>query len=113
MTAIEIASLLRDYGPWGMIGMLCLVVVYLHKLVQSCQEARVSDAKVNTSALERQASTNIETAAGLNAIREGQTEVLRMLAVTQREIESGDERVHDKLNAIQGRVDTICRGGLR
>ncbi len=110
MTGIEIAALLRDYGPYGAIGLLCAVVVYLHKLVQACQEARVSDAKVNTAALERQASTNVETAAGLNAIRAGQTEILRMLALTQKEIEGGDERVRDKLSDVQRRIDTICRG---
>ncbi|AWN47114.1 hypothetical protein DK419_12985 [Methylobacterium terrae] len=111
MTGIEIAALLRDYGPYGAIGLLCAVVVYLHKLVQGCQEARVSDAKINTAALERQASTNIETAAGLNAIRAGQTEILRMLALLQKEMEGSDERIRDRMSEIQRRIDTICRGG--
>lgn len=109
MPAVEIAGLLKDYGPWGFCAILMLVVAYLHKGWQACQEARIVDAKLGTEALTRQASTNTETATGMQALRDGQVEIMRIVSLLQRDSENFDERTQDKIEGLTKAIDEFGR----
>ncbi|GEP05578.1 hypothetical protein [Methylobacterium oxalidis] len=113
MTALEIADLLKDYGPWGLCGLFALVIVVLDRRLQACQDARIADAKVSAAAMERQTSTNTETATALNAMREGQTEVMRVVTLLQRDVENDDERLREKLEGLARVVENVCRRGAQ
>lgn len=120
MTGVEIAGLLKDYGPWGICALLILALIYVHKGWQACQEARVVDGRLATEALTRQASTNAEIATIAAGLREGQTEMMRVVALLQRDNEHGDDRTQEKIEAltdavatVERRLEQVCRGGLR
>lgn len=120
MTSLEIAGLLKDYGWPGACALLIGALVYVFKLLQACQESRIVDARLATDALARQASTNAEIATIAATLREGQTEVMRVISLTQRDIDNGDERVSEKIKGLTDaiasmdrRLEQVCRGGPR
>ncbi|MFC6792704.1 hypothetical protein ACFQE0_25990 [Methylobacterium komagatae] len=116
MTSLEIANLLKDYGPWGICALLILAVVYLHKGWQACQEARVTDGRLATEALTRQASTNTEIATITASLREGQVEMMRVIALLSKDSEHGDESTQATIKGLAdavGRLEQAYRAGAR
>lgn len=119
MSPADYAEIFKTYGPAiGACAVLCAVVAYLHRGWTSCLEARIADAKVASDAIARQATTNADMSSALTAMREGQTEIMRMLALLQRDTENDDERVRERIEALTSRlgeliqrVDNICRRG--
>jgi hypothetical protein len=109
VTGVELAGLLKEYGWPGACAVLCLVVAYLHKGWQGCQEARIVDAKLGTEALTRQASTNTETAAGMQALRDGQVEIMRIVSLIQRDAENFDDRTQERIEGLTRAIDEFGR----
>lgn len=120
MTGIEIAGLLKDYGWPGACAILCVVIGVLYRTLQDSQGSRVTDAKLGTEALTRQASTNAEMATGMQSLRDGQVEIMRIVSLLQRDAENDDERTQEKIKSLTDavidlgrRLELVCRGGGR
>lgn len=120
MTGIEIAGLFKDYGWQGLSALLCVVISILFRTLQDCQGNRVTDAKLGTEALTRQASTNTELATGMQSLRDGQVEIMRIVSLLQRDAENDDERTQEKIKSLTDavidlgrRLEAVCRGGIR
>ncbi len=127
MTGADIAGLLKEYGWPGACALLIVAIVSLFKTLQASQDARITDGRLAIGALTRQASTNAEIATMMASLREGQTEVMRIAALIQRDAENDDERVREKiaglteamkalvarLETIGTRLENLCRGGAR
>lgn len=64
MTGLEIASLLKDYGPWGLVGLFGVVIVALYNALQQCQAAQIRLVERLVTALEaaKDASARLEDA---------------------------------------------------
>ena len=71
----------------------------------------MADAKVMATALEKQASTNAESAVALNALRDGQASIMQVAVLLQRDIENDEEHLREKLGDLTSAVQSACRGG--
>lgn len=109
MTGIEIAGILKDYGPWGAVALLTLALMAVVKWWRECMNARIEDAGRAATALERAASANASAAAALDDVREGQVELARLVAEATKRGEGSDEFIKELLRDIKRGLDG--RGG--
>lgn len=112
MTALDIANLLKNYGPWGLLTLALLTIRFLFNGWRDCMLARVEERGQMAAALERQASGNAATSAALDDVREGQVEIAKLAAEALKGDEGNREMTKELLKDIKGRLDAITRGGL-
>ncbi|APX83824.1 hypothetical protein BV511_03230 [Methylorubrum extorquens] len=109
MTGIEIAGLLKDYGPWGAVALLALALMAVVSWWRECMNARIEDAGRAATALERAASANAAAATALDDVREGQMEIARLVTQAMKGAEGSDELTKELLRDIKRGLD--ARGG--
>ena len=82
-SSIDVASLLRDGGPWGAVTVCAAVVGILYWALRSSQEARIADArevnKESTEALKVNAEAMFKLGAIVEASTKGADERWRTL----------------------------------
>lgn len=110
MTGLEIAGLLKDYGPWGACALLVLALMAVVRWWRDCMAARIADAGQIATTLERSASATAATAAALDDVREGQMEIARLVTQALKASEGSDELTKEILRDIK---DQLNRGGGR
>ncbi|MCJ2009819.1 hypothetical protein [Methylobacterium sp. J-092] len=112
MTALDLANLLKDYGPWGLLALALLTIRFLFNGWRDCMVARIEERGQMATALERQASGNAATSAALDDVREGQIEIAKLAAEALKGDEGNREITKDALKDIKSRLDVLAgRGG--
>lgn len=75
MDPVQITSLLKDYGPWGALGLCLWALRWMFGKYDGVQEARIADGREQTKAL--QASTAaLDSSARLTANLEAKVSLL-------------------------------------
>ena len=99
---VALATLLRDYGPWGLLALSLLANVYLYKAERACSTARVEDAGRFATLVEKASQTMAAVAVAL----ESRTGIFERLG---GKIEDGHRDAEVALAAIRGAVDELRR----
>jgi hypothetical protein len=105
---VALATLLKDYGPWGIVALLLLALRTVTGWWRECMMARIEERGASATALERQAASNTAVAATLDDVREGQIEIAKLAAEALKGAEGSAEFVKAQLGDIKARLD---RGG--
>ncbi|ACL61770.1 hypothetical protein [Methylobacterium nodulans] len=121
MTAIDIAGLLREYGPVGVAALLAVVVVYQDRRLQRREEQYCALLERVIHALADARSAHTANAAALEAMRGTIAQVGDTLETQARDAEkTGREIAHDVANLRAGqeaiarvleRLRELARGG--
>jgi len=111
MDPTALASLLKDYGPWGLLALALLTIRFLFNGWRDCMTARIEERGASATALERQAASNTAVAATLDDVREGQIEIAKLTAEALKRVEGSDRLTESHLGDIKNRLDAIHRGG--
>ncbi|MBB5758876.1 hypothetical protein HNR00_003603 [Methylorubrum rhodinum] len=101
MAGIEIAGLLKDYGPWGAVALLVLALSAVVKWWRECMNARIEEAGKAAAALERAAAATVATAAALEDVREGQVEIARLVTQAMKGAEGSNDLTKELLRDIK------------
>ena len=108
----EAARLLFSQG--GLLGALLVlsgaVNLVLYRTAVACTDARITDAREITTALERASATNATLAATIEARSRVLEDLSRLVGETSRQSGLNDERVREKLETIQRRLETVDLG---
>lgn len=111
MDPVSLATLLKDYGPWGLLALALLTIRFLFNGWKDCMTARIAETGMTATALEKQASSNTAVAATLDDVREGQIEIAKMTAEALKRAEGSDELAKSHLGDIKRRLETLSSGG--
>jgi hypothetical protein len=114
MTAQDIVSLLKDYGPWGLLTLALVVIRFLFAGWRDCMHERLADRDAIVErmavALERQASSNADVSVGMKEVREGQLQTLKLTTENALSSASTGKAVLEKLADARLGIDTLVRG---
>ena len=111
MSALDLANLLKDYGPWGLLALALLTIRFLFNGWRDCMTARIEERGASATALERQAASNTAVAATLDDVREGQIEIAKLTAEAVKRAEGSDALTASHIGDIKARLDALHRGG--
>jgi methylthioribose-1-phosphate isomerase len=109
VTALDIAALLKEYGPIGVAAVLAAVVVYQDKRLQRHQEQYCALLERVIQALADAKSAHVANANALEAMRGTISQIGETLETQARETEkTGREVAHDVANLRSGQ-EAIAR----
>ncbi|ACL55655.1 hypothetical protein [Methylobacterium nodulans] len=124
MTAVELAGLLKDYGPWGLLALALLAVSYLQRRSDAVTEKyqRNLEALVEKLAVtvERNNGTNAAVTAALEsrtgiferlheAVEQAKAETRSLITDLKQHGVTNDQWTREKLVAAVGRIETILQ----
>jgi hypothetical protein len=122
VTALELAGLLKDYGPWGLLALALLAVSYLQRRSDAVTEKYQRNLEALVEKLAVTVERNTGTNAAVTAALESRTGIFERLheAVEQAKAETrtlitdlkthgvtNDQWTREKLDMAVGRIETI------
>jgi hypothetical protein len=122
VTALELAGLLKDYGPWGLLALALLAVSYLQRRSDAVTEKYQRNLEALVEKLAVTVERNNGTNAAVTAALESRTGIFERLheAVEQAKAETrslitdlknhgvtNDQWTREKLDMAVGRIETI------
>jgi hypothetical protein len=109
VTALDIAALLKEYGPLGVVALLAAVVVYQDRRLQRREEQYCALLERVIQALADARSAHAANAGALDAMRGTVTQIGETIEVQAREGEkTAREVAHDVANLRAGQ-EAIAR----
>lgn len=112
MTAVEITNLLKDYGPWGLVGLFGYVIYSLYKDLKSCNATAIADRDKLLAAQHAAATAAEKVAALLDGIRttlvahkEASEDLTKQVELAAQETRHSLANVSAALNGISGQID--------
>lgn len=109
MTAVDIANLLKEYGPWGLVAVFALVIAFLYKKVEARQDLYVALLERVISALADGKAGHTANAAALDAMRNTVEQTSDALVAQGREAEKTGGEVRHGIANLQSGQDGIAR----
>ncbi|ACL59176.1 hypothetical protein [Methylobacterium nodulans] len=122
MTALELAGLLKDYGPWGLLALALLAISYLQRRYDAVTEKYQRNLEALVEKLAVTVERNNVTNAAVTAALESRTGIFERLheAVEQAKAETrtlitdlkthgvtNDQWTREKLDMAVARIETI------
>jgi hypothetical protein len=111
MDPTALASLLKDYGPWGLLALALLTIRFLFNGWRDCMTARIDERGASATALERQAASNTAVAATLDDVREGQIEIAKLTAEALKRAEGSDALTSSHISDIRALLNAAHQRG--
>lgn len=109
MGAVELATLLRDYGMVGALALALFVIGLLTRWWRESMKERLADKDAMVEriavALERQASTSQDHTESIKEMRDGQASILKTTTEGALTGAANDRAILDKLGDIGRAID--------
>jgi hypothetical protein len=114
MTGLDIAGLLKEYGPWGLCSLLLLALRTITNWWADCMRDRLADRDKNIErmavALERQAASNADLVETMKELREGQVASTKLATEAALSAAGSDKATLEKLSDIKAGIEKLPRG---
>jgi hypothetical protein len=112
VTALEIAGLLRDYGPWGLVALFGFVIASLHKDLKACNKSALDDRDRLIIAMHAAATAADKTTSVLDSIRQtlathkdASEDLTKQVELAAQETRHQLANMHQALMGIAGKLD--------